>query len=796
MKPDERPAKKGASKSFFKTVLLSLLAVTLLITLLLDIFLTANYVKTSLSQAEQYNQNLLAQTNYAITQMDENSQRLTNSLFGNKDIISYLYMKKSDNTIPVLAGKTLDNQLLTLPYVESIYLYNAKLDLFYSSKTGEQQSSDSFSDQEIARLVENGQSDPEYTGNPAATKIDPSGQNARTLTYVLYDAPLSQNTRRNALVINVHSYILTDSIRSINTCSESPDMNYIVLDSDGTLLSSVLRPELASEESLLSVLDQCAPPNIDLENTYLKIGGTGYLQACTNQNKYGWYIISLVPTASLLTGILFSALIGGIIAIAVFLFCSAVCLILARKLNSPLQTITSLIRGEVSDITSANLPQAEEFRCILSVFDSMKNQNAQLDKLKRETAYTLRQDCLNSLLSGNSTKSPQQIRELLQRQELLWILDHPLCMCVLKIDCYSSFLEKNDPKEYWILRFAVVNISEELSAARFSSCVFSRNNDKFVLLIDCNDVADYAGFQKNLESLISEIQKNVLSCMDLSLSAAYSTIFKDAEQLSSMYRNMKDSLLLKLRYGHGSVISPYMADELDTDPFQLPANRANQLLTSITAGNEEDALTCYRQIAALQQSGSYTEIISGSIHLLYSIYSGLLPKYQALNESLTASMQDALEQLHESEIWTDITELLESFIEECCRQVREQKRNCSAQNTNAIPSRIRKIIEREYQNQSLCLSSIAADIGFSPNYIGQMFKTATGKSVAQYILDYRMEKLAAYLDDGNQPLHVILEKVGIEKSNYFYTQFKKHFGMSLGEYRLHHSKEEFSQSDS
>lgn len=77
-----------------------------------------------------------------------------------------------------------------------------------------------------------------------------------------------------------------------------------------------------------------------------------------------------------------------------------------------------------------------------------------------------------------------------------------------------------------------------------------------------------------------------------------------------------------------------------------------------------------------------------------------------------------------------------------------------------------------------------------------MFKTATGKSVAQYILDYRMEKLAAYLDDGNQPLHVILEKVGIEKSNYFYTQFKKHFGMSLGEYRLHHSKEEFSQSDS
>ena len=57
------------------------------------------------------------------------------------------------------------------------------------------------------------------------------------------------------------------------------------------------------------------------------------------------------------------------------------------------------------------------------------------------------------------------------------------------------------------------------------------------------------------------------------------------------------------------------------------------------------------------------------------------------------------------------------------------------------------------------------------------------KSVAQYILDLRMEKLAYYLQNTDLPLTEILDKIGMEKNNYFYTRFKKYFGMSLGEYR-------------
>ena len=46
-----------------------------------------------------------------------------------------------------------------------------------------------------------------------------------------------------------------------------------------------------------------------------------------------------------------------------------------------------------------------------------------------------------------------------------------------------------------------------------------------------------------------------------------------------------------------------------------------------------------------------------------------------------------------------------------------------------------------------------------------------------------MDTLSYYLEHTSRSLSRILEKVGIEKNNYFYTQFKKHFGMSLGDYR-------------
>ena len=49
-----------------------------------------------------------------------------------------------------------------------------------------------------------------------------------------------------------------------------------------------------------------------------------------------------------------------------------------------------------------------------------------------------------------------------------------------------------------------------------------------------------------------------------------------------------------------------------------------------------------------------------------------------------------------------------------------------------------------------------------------------------------MDKVAQYLQTTDYPLQKILDLTGLERNNYFYSKFKKHFGLSLTEYRQIH----------
>ena len=78
--------------------------------------------------------------------------------------------------------------------------------------------------------------------------------------------------------------------------------------------------------------------------------------------------------------------------------------------------------------------------------------------------------------------------------------------------------------------------------------------------------------------------------------------------------------------------------------------------------------------------------------------------------------------------------------------------------------------------------------GKSPAYIGRLFKEKTNRFVAEQILFVRMEKLRVLLNTTSLPVNALLDRVGLEKTNYFYTLFKKHFGVPLSAYDRSHGE--------
>lgn len=784
---------KRSSTSFLRKSFFSFLIITILITVLLTVFLTINYLRTSISMINRFNHELIEHYNYSITYLDETAKKLGNTLYSDKDILQFINMKKNDDMVAIMASKVIDKHFLTLKDIESVYLYNAGLDVFYSSRTGERQPASTFSDQAIVSLLTEKKFVAEYNGRPIVTAVDEATQSADTCSYILFEPGENASGLKNAIVVNIRTKTLTDSIQAINGNDPETKSSFLVVDTNGSILSKALTSEFEDNRSDVRALSQQVHELESSNNQIRKIGGISYLVSSSKSNANNWYIMGLTPVKETFKEVIKASFMSVGIVVVIFIICAIICLYLARRLNYPIQAITKMLNGEAPEKNDKVVQDMEEFGFILSVFESMKEKNQELDRIIHDAGYAVKEDFLNALLSDSNTHSKDKVLGKLNDINLDYIATSQLCMCVIKIDNYSQFVSVNSQKERWALRYAILNIATELAEDHGVCEIFSCEPDKFVVLMDCSTVTQYKVLQEKVEQYLREVQSNTLKYLRISLSMAYSTMFQGLEHLPSTYNNMKDSILLKMRYGHGSIITPYMMDEINTDNIHISVKKEEQLIEKVLEGNYESAAATYQTISPMLYQYTYNEIVYCIVHLIYSTYSSVLSKMPAVKDSQDFTLQQFLRGIQNAEVSADIDSVMDAFLQKLCNKVGALK-NTSNSNDHLI-QRVIGIVDQEYSNSELCLSFIAEKLRLSSNYIGQIFKTAHGQSIAQYIFDTRMQKLDEYMRNTQLPLTSIIDKVGLERNNYFYTRFKKHFGMSLSEYRLQLGQEIDHEND-
>ena len=94
------------------------------------------------------------------------------------------------------------------------------------------------------------------------------------------------------------------------------------------------------------------------------------------------------------------------------------------------------------------------------------------------------------------------------------------------------------------------------------------------------------------------------------------------------------------------------------------------------------------------------------------------------------------------------------------------------------------MIAENYKDANLCLNSIAHTLNKTPNYIGSIYKECTGKSIAQSILEFRLNKAAELILNTDGSIMKIIQTTGFLNESSFYKNFKKHFGFTPNNYKL------------
>ena len=64
-----------------------------------------------------------------------------------------------------------------------------------------------------------------------------------------------------------------------------------------------------------------------------------------------------------------------------------------------------------------------------------------------------------------------------------------------------------------------------------------------------------------------------------------------------------------------------------------------------------------------------------------------------------------------------------------------------------------------------------------------MFREAYCESFADYLTGVRLQKAVELLECSKKSVSEILNEIGWENKNYFYTTFKQRYGMTTSEYR-------------
>lgn len=169
----------------------------------------------------------------------------------------------------------------------------------------------------------------------------------------------------------------------------------------------------------------------------------------------------------------------------------------------------------------------------------------------------------------------------------------------------------------------------------------------------------------------------------------------------------------------------------------------------------------------------------GDISFLHFPVSGFLP-VQNLLENLIWGI---LNQPDNSKINQASLHLLFLHLFSCAREMQSAP---ARRGSHFLVAKALREIEENYKNANF--TELAERCHTSLSYMSRTVTRATGRGFKELLREKRLSRAAQLLTRTKLPVSEIIEAVGYENTSYFYTIFKKRYGVSPNQYRADAAK--------
>lgn len=422
----------------------------------------------------------------------------------------------------------------------------------------------------------------------------------------------------------------------------------------------------------------------------------------------------------------------------------------------------------------------EILETVLEAADRLKSELEQRhneDELKQKWKLHLPY-LINEFFQGwlNGKYEPWEIEQKSKDLQLDLQKDAEYAVAVVDMDPLSEDETRFSKKDISLLQFSLSSIVKETLlttpcwvSTEYAGCTV------VVFQLDGNEEPGVA-LQK-INAVTEKLLLTVRSCLRLSASAGISGITGGQEDMNKLYVQAVRALQNRIVLGYDLAI-PYREEQGREPELSFQPNLEKALEIALETGEGDKAI---ETLTALWNGGmAKAETVEDMHeHILYftSLFICMIQKQgwpvrEVAGEDYVY-FHNHLELAAKEQILFWLQRMIRAYL-----AYASQRRKSTS---HGMIKTILSLVENEI-DQEMTLHAVADRLYVNSSYLSRLFKQETGKAFSTYVLERKMERAKAILQEGAR-VYDAAAGIGYRDVSYFTRVFRKYWGVTPGEVR-------------
>ncbi|MDD9269462.1 helix-turn-helix domain-containing protein [Paenibacillus sp. GCM10023248] len=491
----------------------------------------------------------------------------------------------------------------------------------------------------------------------------------------------------------------------------------------------------------------------------------------TTSSENDWIYLSAFPKSLVLKQV-DQVKAWSLVAVAICLLLGIfLCVYLTRRHYSPIRELVTMIsRGR----TEPSVEPDNELKLIRETVESLFGKENELEDKLAHQLPMIRSHFLSRLIRGQVDTSTITVHDL----DLLNLQFQYEWFATMIIDIEDSarFMKEDTEREWILLRFIVINLSNELLDG--NGYEFEEEKNRIVVLFNFNH--ESAETRQRIDEFGSRLLNVMRERFKVRISLGISGRHEGIGSVTKCYDEAMLALSYKIIRGSQDILYYDEVKTKDSIFYRFPKDLEVQLTNYTKHGDHQNTERLLNSLYELNVNHNQLSPEMGRWFFLdlQSILFKLMEALRIDYSQISHWHMDPNQVWAESGTMDQAFEKIKSTYLEVCGLVKEDR----SDHGELLYRKIIAFIEEEYGNNNLGLAMIADYLHLSPIYISSFYKKHCGENITDTITQMRVEHAKRLLAEGLTVQEVALQ-VGYASNIVLTKVFKKVEGITPGKYR-------------